>query len=174
MKITAWYSSGRSWGSGAFEVAGCLGKEEVCKLCCQAAKRKTGPTRATRYRSSSLSRDCECEVNSKFWTGDSGNEPRRDAALWRRSTGTHVFALTRGFQHTRAASNAEDNLDTTNNDYKRQVDLPAAVDGAWHITLLCQILLRVVLSLCAKETHEDASRPITSSMAPSCRVAVCR
>ena len=32
----------------------------------------------------------------------------------------------------------------------------AAVDGAWHITLLCQFLVCGVLSLVGEETSEDA------------------
>ena len=55
-KTIAWYSSGRSWGSGACKVAGCLGKVDVCKVCRQAAQRQIGPTQATRHHSSSWSR----------------------------------------------------------------------------------------------------------------------
>ena len=60
-------------------------------------------------------------------------------------------------------SSEENNLDATNDDCKRQPDVPPSVDGAWHIALPCQFLVCGVLSLDGKETHVDSFRPTTSS-----------
>ena len=65
------------------------------------------------------------------------------------------FALARGFGRRCAASSDEraapdthasdsseaNKLDATDSNYRRQADVPAAVDGAWYIALLCQILV---------------------------------
>ena len=61
-------------------------------------------------------------------------------------------------RHTTASFQQGNSLVTTNDDYKRQADVPAAVDGTWHIALLCQFLVCSVLSLNGKETHADASQ----------------
>ena len=75
--------------------------------------------------------------------------------MWRRSTGTHVFALTRGFQHTRASLQRGKTISTRQTmSTKRQADVPAAVDETWHLTLLRQLWCAAT----GQETHKDASR----------------
>ena len=73
--------------------------------------------------------------------------------LWSRhgtASNYFCFALARGFRHTCAASGEERTASDThvpassnaiNDGYKRQDDVPTAVDGAWHIVLLSQILV---------------------------------
>ena len=54
-----------------------------------------------------------------------------------------------------SVSSDENNLNATDDDHKRQADVPAAVGGAWHVTPLCQFLVWGVSDLDGTETHED-------------------
>ena len=64
------------------------------------------------------------------------------------------FALARGFRHT-CTSREKNNLDAAEDGYERQDAVPAAVDGAWHIALLRQILVCGVTVFDGNETLHD-------------------
>ena len=52
-----------------------------------------------------------------------------------------MLSLTRGFQHRSASLQQRKQSRKRHGDQKRHTDVPVAVDGAWHITRLCQFLV---------------------------------
>ena len=104
-----------------------------------------------------------------------GLEQEKVQGLWFSAFGALTpvlcfLALTRGFERICAASSDKRTAHDTHAsasceekrsrrdrryDNKRQDDVPAVVDGAWHIVLLCQMLVCGVHVLEGIETRED-------------------